>query len=95
MYALKIKEEADKLLAKLSKKNSPLILALNKKIFEIRQNPFHSYKFLRPPLAGYNRVHIEKSFVLIFKISHSLRIVEVFWFAHHDEVYKWRPKNID
>ena len=95
MYALRIKEELDGVLEKLSKKNPSLVLALNKKLLEIRRGPSHSCKFLRPPLAGFNCVHIAGCFVLIFKVSHSQCVVEAFWFAHHDDVYKWRPKLID
>jgi mRNA-degrading endonuclease RelE of RelBE toxin-antitoxin system len=65
---------------------------INKKVSEIRSNPEHIYKFLHAPLQGFNRVHIDTNFVLVFKINHTKKIVVLYHYAHHDEVYKWRPK---
>ena len=93
MYSLDIKPEADKIFHKLSKKNQKQLKIINKKIKEIRTNPFHKYKFLRKPLQTFNRVHIEKHFVLIFKIDHNNKVVDVYFYGHHDEVYQWRPKS--
>ena len=92
MYDLEVKEEADKIFFKLSKKNPKQLAIINKKIEEIRNNPDHIYKFLRKPLQTYNRVHIDKNFVLIFKIDHNNKIIIVYYFDHHDNVYKWRLK---
>lgn len=90
MYFLEIKEEADKLFKKLAKKNPKQLKIIDKKIKEIRKNPI-GYKFLRKPLQGYNRVHIDKHFVLVFSIDHVNRVVTIYYFGHHDEVYDWRP----
>ncbi len=92
MYDLEVKEEADKIFFKLSKKNPKQLAIINKKIEEIRNNPDHIYKFLRKPLQTHNRVHIDKNFVLIFKIDHNNKIIIVYYFDHHDNVYKWRLK---
>jgi mRNA-degrading endonuclease RelE of RelBE toxin-antitoxin system len=62
------------------------------KMKEIRGNPDHQYKFLRKPLQNYNRVHIDKHFVLIFKINHKNKSVVIYYYDHHDNVYKWRPQ---
>ncbi len=91
MYDLYIKPEADKIFQKLAKKNAKQLLIINDKIMEVRENPHHGYKFLRKPLAGFNRVHIDKHFVLIFKISHERKIVDIYYYDHHDNVYNWRP----
>ena len=91
MYDLDIKPEADKIFKKLSRKNPAQLLAIHKKIEEIMLNPQHEYKFLRTPLQTFNRAHIDKHFVLIFKIDHNKKIVDVYYFDHHDKVYKWRP----
>ncbi len=91
MYALDVKEEADKIFKKLAKKNPKQLMVVAKKIKEIRSNPY-GYKFLRKPLHGFNRVHIDKHYVLIFKIDHGSQIVEIFYYDHHDFVYKWQPK---
>ncbi len=50
MYSLEIKEEADKIFSKLSKKNPKQLDIIVKKIRKIRKNPHHIYKFLRVPL---------------------------------------------
>ena len=88
MYHLDIKLEADKIFEKLSKKNPVQLQIIDKKINEIRQNPHHEYKFLRKPLQTFNRVHIDKHFVLIFKLDHKDEVVDVYYYDHHDNVYK-------
>ena len=91
MYELDIKPEADKIFSKLAKKNPKQLGIIHKKLLEIRSNPHHEYKFLRKPLQLYNRVHIDKHFVLIFKINHENKLVDVYYYDHHDKVYQWRP----
>lgn len=90
MYALNVKPIADKIFFKLSKKNPSQLKILNKKINEILFNPT-GYKFLRKPLNGFNRVHIDKHFVLIFSVNHTTKIVDIHYYAHHDSVYSWAP----
>jgi YafQ family addiction module toxin component len=92
MYALSIKPEADRIFARLAKKDKKQLQIIGKKITEIQENPHHGYKFLRKPLQGYNRVHIDSHFVLIFKILHAEKSVIIYYYGHHDEVYQWRPK---
>ena len=92
MYFLDIKPEADKIFGKLAKKNPKQLKIIDKKIKEIRSNPFHEYKFLRKPLQTFNRIHIDKHFVLIFRIDHDNKSVDIYFYGHHDEVYQWRPK---
>ena len=91
MYDLEIKPEADKIFSKLAKKNPRQLMIIDKRIKEIRENPL-GYKFLRKPLNGFNRVHIDKHFVLIFQIHHDKKIVEIYYYDHHDFAYQWRPK---
>ncbi|MBI1970693.1 hypothetical protein HYS47_03030 [Candidatus Woesearchaeota archaeon] len=91
MYHLEIKEEADKIFSKLAKKNKKQLGIIDRKITEIRERP-GGYKFLRSPLHGFNRVHIDDHFVLIFKVDHERETVIIYYFDHHDEVYQWRPK---
>ena len=91
MYSLDVKPEADKIFEKLAKKNPHQFRIVDKKLTEIRLNPNHDYKFLRKPLQTFNRVHIDKHFVLIFKIDHANKSVVVHYYDHHDNVYDWRP----
>lgn len=64
---------------------------IHKKIQEIRINPKHKYKHLHKPLQNFYGVHIDTSFVLIFTIDPAHEVVEIYYFAHHDTVYDWRP----
>ncbi len=91
MYDLEILPEADKIFLKLSKKNPKQLHIIHKKITEIQQDP-SAYKFLHPPLHMFNRVHIDTHFVLIFKVDHERKMIIVYYFDHHDSVYKWRPR---
>ena len=90
MYKLLIKPEADKIFRKLLKKNPKQLKIIDKKITEIRKKPY-GYKFLKNPLQNFNRIHIDKHFVLIFKIGHGNEIVDIWYYGHHDDAYKWRP----
>ena len=76
MYKLDIKPEADKIFIKLAKKNRKQLLQIHKKIKEIRTVSERKYKYLREPLQNFNRVHIDKHFVLIFKINHKEKVDE-------------------
>lgn len=91
MYELDIKPELDKIFKKLAKKNAKQLVIIHKKIEQIRLNPDHDYKFLRKPLQTFNRVHIDNHFVLIFKINHQKKVIEAYYYDHHDNIYKWRP----
>ncbi len=90
-YKTKIMDEAHKIFRKLAKKDKNQLRTVQKKIKQISSNPFHNYKFLRKPLHMFNRVHIEKHFVLIFKIDHIQSVVEFHHYKHHDTVYTWKP----
>ena len=92
MYDLLLKPEADRIFERLACKNSKQLSIIDKKLSGICSNPHHSYKYLRKPLQGFNRIHIDKHFVLIFKIDHSRKSVDVYYYDHHDNVYQWRPK---
>ena len=47
-----------------------------------------SYKSLRYDLKGLKRVHLEKSFVLVFEIAEDEKIVRFLDLEHHDEIYR-------
>lgn len=92
MHNLEVKEEADRIFGKLARKNPKQLEIIDKKIRAIRLEPNHGYKFLHAPLQGFNRVHIDTSFVLIFKKNHETKTLIVYYFDHHDNIYKWRPR---
>lgn len=64
-YTLDISDQLDKQFAKLQKKDRKQLEIIDKKVQEILQNPYH-FKPLRGDMHGARRVHIGKSFVLIF-----------------------------
>ncbi len=80
-------EEFTKKLKKLKIKDHVLFQAILKKIDEILQNP-ERFKPLRYDLKGFRRVHILKSFILIFKIDEENKTVKFEDFDHHDKIYK-------
>jgi mRNA-degrading endonuclease RelE of RelBE toxin-antitoxin system len=92
MYDLFITPTADRTLRKLSKKNRKQLLMIHKKITEIREKPYHNYNHLRKPFEDLFRIHIDSSFVLIFAIDHTDQKITIYFYGHHDTVYKWKPK---
>jgi len=85
-YNLEISEEADKRFKKLSKKNKSQLIMINKKIRQILSNPEH-YKPLKGDLHGVRRVHIDKSFVLIYEFVEASNTVRILDYDHHDKIY--------
>jgi len=46
------------------------------------------HKNLRAPLSHFHRVHLDKSFVLLFSIDEERKTIIIEGYAHHDDVYK-------
>jgi len=75
-------------LKKLYKKDRKTYDATMKKIEEIvTSEDIERYKNLRNPLQALKRVHIMKSFVMIFKYEKSKDHVKFYDFGHHDKIY--------
>jgi YafQ family addiction module toxin component len=87
MYSLKIKPSLDDTFNKLTKKDKKQMEILTRKIEEILQNPQH-YKNLRAPLQHLKRVHVGKSYVLIFSVDENAKTVTLEDYDHHDVIYK-------
>jgi len=87
MFFIEFSKELTKKLDKINKKNKKLFEIIIKKIKEIRENPLR-YKPLRYDMKRYRRVHIMKSFVLIFKIDQKNKKIIFEDFDHHDKIYK-------
>jgi YafQ family addiction module toxin component len=85
-YSLYISPACQKDIKKLTKKDHQLEIILEKKITEILDNPTR-YKPLRNDLAGYYRVHVMSSFVLIFGVDIVEETVTLVQFSHHDDAY--------
>ena len=91
MFDFDISDELKILARKLSKKGKIRVTIINKKIKEVTNNDADSidrYKNCKYDLKGYKRVHIDKSFVLLFKVYKEKNIIYFWRLKHHDEVYK-------
>lgn len=86
MYEHEFRESVEKILKKVGKKNPKQLIIIEKKIEEIIQNPQH-YKNLRTPLQHLKRVHIDRSFVLVFSVDESTRKVIFEDYDHHNNIY--------
>lgn len=85
-YSLEVSTHIDEIFKKLEKKNKKQLGIINKKVLEVLENPYH-FKPLRGDMKGSRRVHIDKSFVLLFEIDENRRIVRLLDYQHHDDVY--------
>ncbi len=88
-YSYSIEKKLEAKLKRTYKKDKKLYDAVMKKIEEIMENP-HRYKPLRHDLKGSRRVHMEKSFVLVFEIAEEEKMVRFLDLGHHDEIYRKR-----
>ncbi|RLE38837.1 hypothetical protein DRJ17_02680 [Candidatus Woesearchaeota archaeon] len=90
-FDFNISDELKIAIRKLSKKDKARVLILNRKIREIIScdiSSIEKYKNLRYGLKEYKRVHIDRSFVLIFKVFKDKRFILFDRLVHHDKVYK-------
>ncbi len=86
MYSLEVRESVDRIFSKLAKKNPNQMRIIGKKVTQIRENPYH-FKPLRKTLQHLRRVHIDKSFVLIYSVDEDNKTVIIEDYEHHDKVY--------
>ena len=86
MYSYKLRKSVEKIFFKLANKNYKQLGIIENKIQEIRQNPQH-YKNLRKPLQHLKRVHIDKSFVLVFSVDENKKHVIIEDYDYHDNIY--------
>ena len=86
MYSLEVRESVDRIFSRLAKKNPKQMRIIEKKIRDICKNPLH-FKPLRTPMQHLRRVHVDKSFVLIYSINENDKIVILEDYDHHDKIY--------
>jgi len=89
MYSLAIRKSVDRLFSKLAKKNPAQLRQIETKIGQILADPHH-FKPLRAPLQHLRRVHLEGSYVLVYPIDETNRLVVIEDYAHHDKIYRPR-----
>ena len=87
MYSIELRKSVEKVFHKLAKKNPKQLEAIEKKIREVAKNPHH-YKNLRRPLKHLRRVHIDKSFVLLYSVDEKSKTIIIEEYDHHDSIYE-------
>ncbi|PKK86526.1 MAG: type II toxin-antitoxin system mRNA interferase toxin, RelE/StbE family [Thermoplasmata archaeon HGW-Thermoplasmata-1] len=85
IYSLEIKPAADKVFAKIAKKDPSHFDIIQSKIEQIRKTP-DRYKPLKHSLKGRQRVHIGH-FVLVFRFKNPESVLEILDYTHHDNAY--------
>ena len=79
-------EKVDGIFKKLRKKDPAQFEALSKKVNKILENP-QQFKPLRRPMQHMRRVHVG-SFVLIYDVDETRKVITLRRYQHHDSVYK-------
>ncbi len=87
MYKLAIKESLDRKFKGFQKKDKEMLRLINRKVQDILEDPYR-FKPLRKPLQNKRRVHVGGSFVLTYEINEKEKVVTLFDFDHHDNIYK-------
>jgi len=86
MYDYALRKSVEAIFFKLAKKRPKQLEIILSKIEEIIVEP-HRYKCLTGPLKHMRRVHIDKSFVLVFSIDEAEKTVIIEDYDHHDKIY--------
>lgn len=88
MRKFNIERDLHRILKKLHKKDSKKYKIVWKKINEILSiGDVNHYKNLKFPLNNFKRVHIDRSFVLVFKYDQKKDKVIFYDLDHHDKIY--------
>jgi len=90
MFDFNLSDELKIKIRKLTKKEKKKAEIINKKIKEIINNDKNSikrYKNLRYNLKDYKRVHIDRHFVLTFKVDIEKNFILFVDFDHHNNIY--------
>jgi YafQ family addiction module toxin component len=90
MFDFDITDELKFVIGKIAKKDKKRVEILNKKIKQIincDSVSIQHYKNLRHDLKEFKSVHIDTSFVLVFKVDTQNNFILFIDFDHHDRVY--------
>jgi mRNA interferase RelE/StbE/toxin YoeB len=90
MFAFDLTDELKLKIRKLVHADKKKVEIINKKIKEIvncDKEAVKHYKMLKRDMKGLQRVHIDRHFVLVFKVYPEKSFVLFLDFGHHDEVY--------
>jgi len=89
-FKYNLSEELKKTLKKLFKKDKKRYEAAMKKIEEVISRDTKTidfYKNLTHDMKDFKRVHIDKSFVLTFRVYKKEKFILFQRFRHHDQIY--------
>ena len=90
MFSFDLTDELKFKINKLVRKDKKKVEIINKKIKEIincTPETVQHYKNLRYDLKEFKRVHIDKSFVLTFRVDLARNFILFTDFDHHDNIY--------
>jgi mRNA interferase RelE/StbE/toxin YoeB len=85
-YNLDKKAGIDKTFSKLAKKNPKQLEIITKKLVRILEDPYR-FKPLRSDMKNYREVHIDKHFVLVYKIGEPNKTVILADYDHHENIF--------
>lgn len=91
MFDFDLTDELKIIIRKLLRKDKKRVEALNKKIKEIINNNIKSidrHYNCSYDLKQYKHAHIDKSFVLLFKVDKENNFILFAKFGHHDDFFK-------
>lgn len=91
MFDFDLSDELKLIIRKLLKKDKKRVIILNKKIKEIIDNnskTIDRYHNCGYNLKEYKHVHIDKSFVLLFKVDKEDNFILFAKLGHHDDFFK-------
>ena len=91
MFNFNLTDELKSIIEKLAKKDKKRADIINKKIKQVINSDLMSiehYKNLRYDLKDFKGVHIDSSFVLVFRVDIPNNFVLFVDFDHHDRIYK-------
>lgn len=84
-YSADYSERILKIFDRMAKKDKKQLIAINEKIKEILDNPYH-FKPLRGDMKGSRRVHFGH-FVMTFEIDEDKKLIRFLDYEHHDKIY--------
>ncbi len=91
MFGFDLTDELKLIMRKLLRKDKKRVIILNNKIKEIVNNNAETidrYHNCRYDLKEYKHVHIDKSFVLLFKVDKKNNFILFAKLGHHDNFFK-------
>ena len=90
MFRYTLSDKLKLIINKLVKKDKKTADIIYRKIKEIINNDAETikrYKNLRYDLSDLKRVHVDRSFVLTFKVDLKNNFILFYDFDHHDKIY--------